>query len=114
MGVNTKAITGSSSGNRVVVWTDSDGRKFNSVIPANAPDSAAPKGVKYGPPPLTELGLPKDVSVRLHNELFAQGLFSFDDVRYRIGDITSAIQQALRLDAQTVQTAYYRKEHPDG
>lgn len=114
MADNPATSTGSSSGNRVVVWVDSEGRKFNSIIPAGARDAEAIKGVKFGPPPLNALNLPRDVSVRLHNELFDRGLFTYEQVRRNLGQVISAIQQALRVDAQTVATLYYRKEHPDG
>jgi hypothetical protein len=97
-----------------VLWISGDGRKYNSIIPIGAKDADASKGVKYGPPDLDVLGLPTDVRVRLHNELFARGLFTYEQVRRNLNEVIGAIQQAVRLDAQLVSEAYYRKEHPDG
>jgi hypothetical protein len=114
MAIDSQSRTRPSSGNRVVVWVDDMGRKYNSIIPANAGDSAAAMGVKYGPPDLDALGLTKDASVRLHNELFDRGLFTYEQVKRSLGEVLGALQQALRVDAQTITTLYYRKEHPDG
>lgn len=114
MAVNPQSRARPSSGNRVVVWVDDMGRKYNSIIPAGATDGEAVRGVKYGPPPLDVLGLPTDVSVRLHNELFARGLFTYEQVRHSLNEVLGAIQQAFRVDAQIVSALYYRKEHPDG
>lgn len=87
---------------REVDWTDDDGRRWRVLLPERVPDTDARRGVPVGPPDLRPLGLPHDVEVRLHNQLFARGLFTMRDVRARSGDVQSAVASAMRLSAQRV------------
>lgn len=90
------------TGTRIATWTDKDGRKFASVIPANMPDSEASRGATLGPPSLAPLKLPKATEIRIHNELHASGLYTFEDFRQRPADANRAIQRALKVDAQEI------------
>lgn len=85
---------------RRVQYTDSDGRRWVTRIPANALDDEAPRGIPVGPPPLDELDLPKDVQTRLHNQLVDRGILTAADIR-RAGSaqIVNALQAALAVDA---------------
>lgn len=91
---------------RRVDWTDGDGRKYAVMLPEDVPDDQARFGLPVGPPPLEPLGLPHALMVRLHNELHAREVFTEEDARRRPGDISAAIQHALKLDAMDVQALY--------
>lgn len=114
MAANTAASV-RSSGNRVTTYTSPDGRKFKVLLPAGAPETHASRGIRLGPPDLDLLGLSDDMRVRVHNELFNLGILTYDDIKRKgLGVINQAIQSALKVDAQSVATLYYKKEHPDG
>lgn len=87
-------------------YIDSEGRKWCVGLPDDAPDSHAPMGVRIGPPSLESLGLPKDIEVRLHNELYNRRLFSLADVERRRQDVLGAIMAIFRLDTQKVIELY--------
>lgn len=91
---------------RQVTYTDTDGRKWQRLLPDSAPDSDARKGVPLGPPSLEPLNLEHDFEVRLHNALFNRGLITADDVRLRPNEVAAALMSALRLDTQTIQALY--------
>lgn len=92
---------------RNVEYEDTDGRKFLRGLPEGVPDTQAVIGVPIGPPSLLDLGLPLDVEVRLHNQLYARGLFTEDDVRQRIGEVQSALMVAYRTDVQRILLIYH-------
>lgn len=94
------------SGIREVVYKDREGRKWKRGIPFNAPDTDAEFGVPLGPPSLADLGLPLEVEVRLHNQLFDRGILTEREARKRIGDVVSSLQAALRVDALRILTIY--------
>lgn len=90
-------------------WTDGDGRKYAVMLPDDVPDEDARLGYPIGPPPLDALvdrGMPHAFMVRLHNELWAREVLTEDDARRRPGEIMSAIQHALKVDAMDVQALY--------
>lgn len=89
-----------------IEYTDTEGRRSLRGLPAGVPASKAAQGVPLGPPSLAELGLPKEIEVRLHNQLFARGLFTEQDARAKPGEIHSAIVAALRLDVQRILAVY--------
>lgn len=95
-----------SSRLRHAFWTDQDGRIWRTVIPEDAPEHEARKGVPAGPPSLLPLGLPMDVEVRLHNELVARKVFTYDDARRRRADVSNAIVSALKVDTSRVIDLY--------
>lgn len=75
-------------------------------MPDKRPDSEARVGVPLGPPPLTDLGLPLEVEVRLHNQLFDRGLIYERDARQRPSEVVSAVIAAYRVDASRVIGIY--------
>lgn len=97
--------------NKVVDYTAPDGRKYKVLIPENSPPSAASRGVILGPTKrLEDLGLPEEVLVKLHNELFARNLISYSDVANNMRDVVSAIQHTFTVDAQLIAEIYYKNE----
>ena len=80
-------------------YEDAKGRRWATLLPDDMPDEDASLGIPLGPPPLEALGLPEDIEVRLHNELFSRGLFTPADVKRRINDVVASLQAALRIDA---------------
>ena len=93
---------------KIVTYTDPQGRMWAKTLPDNVPDSDAAMGFELGPPSLAALGLPLEVEVRLHNELFARRLWTFDDVRRRRLDIQGAIQSAFKVDLGRIYDLYQR------
>lgn len=91
---------------RRVTWQDDEGRQYVTLIPEDAPDSDASIGVPVGPPSLSPLGLPKDIEIQLHNELFHRGLITATDVKRRQQDVISALQSALKVAAQEIILLY--------
>lgn len=94
---------------REVTWKDEAGRIWVTLIPDNAPEADAPRGVPLGPPPLTELGLPLEVEVALHNMLVRHRVLTWEDAQTKLSKITAAVNASLRLSAQKVQAVYYRE-----
>lgn len=95
---------------RKVVHKDSKGRKSLVALPDNAPDSHARYGQVIGPPDLNSLGLPSDITTRLHNELFNRGLYSYADARKRKADVVAALQAVFAVDATKIVTLYQEWE----
>lgn len=91
---------------RHVVYTDSAGRRTLVWLPDAAPDADAAMGIVVGPPSLERLGLPLGTDVRLHNELFARGLFTKRDVDNNRRDVISALMAALKVDAEMIAQCY--------
>ncbi len=91
---------------RTVEYEDPEGRRWLRGLPDGVPDTQAVIGVPYGPPPLTDLGLPLDIEVRLHNQLYARGLFTERDARSKLPDIQSALAAALRVDVHEILKVY--------
>lgn len=98
---------------KTVTWQDEAGRRWRSLLPPEADDAEAPAGIPAGPPSLNQLNLPLEISVRLHNELEARGLYTWDDVR-RQGRtaVQAAVAAALRLDVELVQACYAEQLQP--
>ena len=91
---------------RETSYTDDEGRTWAVQLPDGAPESDAVLGLPLGPPSLESLGLPLDVEVRLHNQLFARRLFTRRDVKARRMDIFGALQAALRVDSTAIVMLY--------
>ena len=81
-------------------------------MPDGAPESDAPKGLIVGPPSLEPLGLPLEIEVRIHNELFYRQLLTAADVRKRRMDVIGALMSALKVDGETI-VQLYQKEVKD-
>ena len=89
-----------------VEYVDDDGRKWAVKVPEGEEDNAN-MGIPIGPPDLSELGLPIDVEVRLHNQLYNRGLFTLRDIRgRRQNEIFAAIQSALNVDVSKVTSLF--------
>lgn len=91
---------------REASYQDATGRWWAVLLPETAGDWEAPQGVPVGPPDSSKLGLPDEIAVRLHNELYARRLFRLQDVGGRMQDINSALISALRVDAQVIAGLY--------
>ncbi len=87
-------------------YTDADGRSWRVRVPKGAPTPNS-MGIPAGPPDISSLGLPHEIMVRLHNQLFNRGLFSRGDLRGRGQEVVAALQAAYKVDASAV-TALYR------
>lgn len=94
------------SGLRKVTYTDTEGRLKVSMLPDKALDIEAPNGVPVGPPNLGELGLPKEIEVRLNNELFARGIITAQDAVKRRPEVLGALMAALKVDAGHIVDVY--------
>lgn len=91
---------------RDVTYVDSIGRKFLSRIPDDSKDSDAQYGIIVGPPLLDGIGLPVQLEISLHNELFNRGIFTLNDAKRRRSEIVSALSRVLAVDANKVMEAY--------
>lgn len=91
---------------RTVEYEDPEGRKWLRGLPDGTPDTQAAIGVPQGPPPLTSLGLPLAIEVRLHNQLYARGVLTERDARSKLPDIQSALSAALRVDVHEILKVY--------
>ena len=90
-----------------VDYEDDCGRRFRVLVPDGCSEDMYAKGIPIGPPSLEGLGLPLDLEVRLHNQLHDRRLFSLRDALRRPKEIQAALQAALRLDMQRIQTLYH-------
>lgn len=101
---------------REVSWTDTFGRRWATLIPAEDPDSTAPSGLPLGPIPLDgfKSELPLWFEVILHNELFKRRIFTFADAAERGGmqRLMSAVQGAVKVGALEV-FEHYRGPQPE-
>lgn len=91
---------------RNVTYKDRKGRLFKVIMPDNAQDDHIEFGIFVGPPLLTALSLPRDVEVKLHNELYARGLFTKQDVIKRRNDVIGALQSALAIHVEKIVELY--------
>lgn len=83
---------------RETSFTDERGRRWAVLLPEGLPEIDASLGLPLGPPSLEGLGLPPEIEVRLHNELFNRRIFTERDAKTRRADIFGALQHALRVD----------------
>ena len=86
-------------------YEDPDGRLWAVLVPVGEEDEAA-MGIPLGPPDLTPLGLPLEVEIRLHNQLYRRGLFTLRDVRRRGPEVFAALQAAYHTDVAAVTGLY--------
>ena len=91
-------------------YVDEEGRYHAVLLPNGTGEDDAARGLPLGPPSLESLGLPQDIEVRLHNELFARRLFTGKDVRKRRIDVFGALQAALKVDIEKVVQIYLAQE----
>lgn len=89
-------------------YEDETGRKWAVLVPRGRAEDAA-LGVVVGPPDLRDAlsdRLPETALVTLHNELFARGLLTDQDLRGRGTELQAALMAALRVDVQRIHLAY--------
>lgn len=91
---------------RRVTHTDRQGRKTLVEIPNDAPAENAAYGVRVGPPCLKDLNLPRDIEIRLHNQLYDRGLLGAKDVKGKTQEVFAALQAAFRVDTVTILNLY--------
>ena len=91
---------------REVSYEDKQGRRHRVLLPEDAPDSTAPQGIPVGPPSLEALDLPREVEIRIHNQLHDRGLFTARDVKTRPQDVMGALMAALKIDKQRLVAVY--------
>lgn len=89
-----------------VTYADPYGRWTVVLLPDDAPDSDAYRGIPQGPPSLDALHLPEDVQTRLHNELFVRGIHSLRDANASRQNIVGALMSALRVDVERIMDIY--------
>ncbi len=83
--------------------TDDAGRNWTMLVPEHETNVAL--GISLGPPDTTELGLPEEFAVRLHNQLNQRRVFTFEDGKHRINEIEAALKAALRVDVRKIMNA---------
>lgn len=91
-------------------YKDETGRKFAVWLPDGMPESEARLGIHIGPHDISELGLPEDISVRLHNELFDRRIFTSKDARARKAELVGAVMSACKATAERIQEIYIAQE----
>lgn len=97
-----------------VEYEDKEGRKFRRGLPEGVSRSQAAIGVPLGPPSLQDLGLPKEIEVALHNQLYARSIFTEDDARRHVQEIHSALVAALRCDVNRILAVYHGQGAQNG
>jgi len=94
-----------------VEYTNELGRKYIVSLPDNIPDSEAERGILIGPPDVVDaLDLYEPLATRLHNELFANKLWTVKDVRRNPKLLFSIFQRVLKVDVHKLMGAYMELE----
>lgn len=89
-----------------ITYTDEEGRKKVVLLPNDSLEADPSMGVPVGPPTLENLNLPKEIEVRLNNELFNRNILTAQDALKHRGEILYAVQAALKIDANSVLDMY--------
>jgi len=92
-----------------IIHIDEKGRKYDAWKGAN--DMA----IIIGPPEgiVDVLGLPEPFATNLHNVLHARGVIKYRDA-CKPNIIQGALQEALSIDVQRLNEAYFRYEQDGG
>jgi hypothetical protein len=69
-------------------------------------ESDASLGIVMGPPDTLSMGLPENLDIILHNELFNRSLFTWQDVKQRPQEILAALQSVLKIDSGKIMSLY--------
>ncbi len=85
-------------------YQDGDGKHWAVWLPEGEEDVT--KGIPIGPQDISGLGLPKDIELALHNQLFHRGLFNWRDIRHNQRELVAAIQAAYKVDAAKINNLY--------
>lgn len=86
-------------------FTDDEGKMWAVLVPEDQIDTPE-LGFIIGPPDVSVLGLPSEISVRLHNQLFTRNLLSKADLRGQNQQVYAALHAAFRLDFASVTSLY--------
>lgn len=95
-----------------VEFKDIDGRLYRRLIPDDTSPfdlGAIDRGLDLGPPYNATrklVGVPEEVAVRLHNNLYWRGLYTVGDVKNRRSDVVSALMATLAVDADRIVQTY--------
>lgn len=89
---------------RRVTYKSREGKYYEVLIPDDAPDSEAVKGVMVGPPDFA-IDV-KDLEIQLHNQLHSRGIFTLKDALSKRQEVENALKAALRLDVEFILQQY--------
>jgi len=90
----------------LVEYRDKEGRLWRRGLPEGTPASQAASGVPLGPPSLSSLGLPLEIEVALHNQLYSREIFNERDAQQNVDQIRSALKAALATDVVRIIGIY--------
>jgi hypothetical protein len=79
---------------KIVPWTDSDGKKHQSLIREGDPDSMAETGIPNDPPDLNQLDW-NEIERELHNRLIEAGLITWRDVQRSQNGLTGIVRAVV-------------------
>lgn len=92
---------------REVEYIDARGRHYKVLLPDEVSDAEAPQGIPVGPPDVVdEAGIPEPQATRVHNELFARGIFTAANARRHPAELQAALLAALKVDATMLYQAF--------
>lgn len=81
-----------------------EGRDYFIQVPDG--ETNFDRGLIIGPPDLDALKLPKDVTDRLHRELFVRGLITKKDIQRRRSEVFAALQSAFGVTTEKLMELY--------
>lgn len=92
-----------------IVVTDEKGRNYDAWKGVDGFD------IIIGPPEdvCDTLGIPEPIATRLHNILHTRGIIKYKDA-CKPNALRGALQDALSIDEQKLNEAYFRYEQEDG
>jgi hypothetical protein len=92
-------------------YIDERGRKYQVLIPDDAPLENAHMGIVVGPPDVADmLNIPEPFATRLHNAFYRRKIFSALDVKRRPNEVASAIGSALAIDVAEIHAKFIALE----
>lgn len=89
-----------------VTHVDELDRRTMVEVPEGTSEANYGRGIFLGPPDLTSLALPQEVTTRLHNELYNRGIIRRSDAKMRRPEVHAALVAALRVDVERIITLY--------
>lgn len=92
-----------------IIHTDEKGRKYD----AWKGDDGQFVIIGPGEDLVDSIGLPEPFATRLHNVLHSRGLLNSRDVRKRSKELFGALQEALSIDVQRLNEAYFQYEQEE-
>lgn len=92
-----------------VDYTAPDGKMYAVLVPEDAPKDFYKHGIVIGPPDFDIPGIPNELTVAIHNQLHARGLFTLRSVEGRRTEIQNAVNAALKVAIVDTILEEYRK-----